>query len=144
MRRHRGVKGSILAGLALTLLGAAGKTPDFGVLGDPQAGRDGWIAGDPDFDRQSPEEKLALFRHHEQHPRVGAPDAPVPWSQVQQDEALQRALYYSVLAEKPHLIGRQDRKWLQRDEAFLIRASCDNRGRPGTLFDVPQKSCPKD
>jgi len=121
---------------------AAGAGIDYGVLGDPQAQRATWGAADPDFDRQTPKEKLALFRHHEMHPRQGSVDAPVPWRQVQADEALQRALYYSVLNEAPRMITAKDRQWIKRDEIFLIKASCENRGQPDTLFDIPVKACP--
>jgi hypothetical protein len=115
---------------------------DYGVLGDPQNQRAAWITADPDFDRQTPKEKLALFRHHEQHPRQGALDAPVPWSQIQQDEALQRALYYSVLKDAPHMIEGRDRKWIERDEAFLVRATCAHRGEADPLFTIPPSACP--
>jgi nitrous oxide reductase accessory protein NosL len=120
----------------------AGRHIDFGVLGSPENYRLGWEEADPDFDCQSAKAKLALFRRHELHPRQGTIERPVIWTVIEEDEALQRALYYAVLKAAPGLITARDRRWVKQDEAYLIDTACRNRGSTGVLFAVPEKDCP--
>ena len=115
----------------------------YGVLGDPLDEPLGWEEHDPDFFGQTTQQKLALFRQNELHPG-NADGRPMNWDAIEAVEALQRALYYAVLADAPGLITARDRRWLRADEAYLIETACGNRGQAGVLFDLPQKDCPRE
>jgi len=98
---------------------------------------------DPNFDKLSPEQKLARFRHDERHPLQGSETHIVTWLELAESKASQRALFYAALKAKPELVTTADWRDVRADEQGLIEASCDNRGAPGVPFELSEQECAK-